>query len=125
MTNKITNQIIKFLVKNQISKKEKILFLGLAYKKNIDDLRNSPSLEIFSNLLSKKYNIEYNDDFIKNLVLNKKVYKSKNLLFNKKYKFLIISTDHDYYKNLNLRKTHLIFDLRNFFERHYKNVIKL
>ena len=125
MTNKITNQIIKFLVKNQISKKEKILFLGLAYKKNIDDLRNSPSLEIFGNLLNKKYNIEYNDNYIKNLVLNKKVYKSKNLSSHKKYKVLILSTDHDYYKNLNLRKTHLIFDLRNFFERHYKNVIKL
>ncbi len=125
MTNKITNQIIKFLVKHQISKKEKILFLGLAYKKNIDDLRNSPSLEIFSNLLSKKYNIEYNDNYIKNLLLNKKFYKSKNLSSHKKYKVLILSTDHDYYKNFNFRNTHLIFDLRNFFEKHYKNVIKL
>jgi len=125
MTNKITSQIIRFLVKNQISKKEKILFLGLAYKKNIDDLRNSPSLEIFKNLLSKKYNIEYNDNYIKNLVLNKKIYKSKNLSSHKKYKVLILSTDHDYYKNLNLRNAHLIFDLRNFFERRYKSVIKL
>ncbi len=125
MPNKITNQIIRLLLKNDISKNEKILFLGLAYKKNIHDLRNSPSLEIFKNLIKHEYDIDYNDNFIRNVLIDKKVFKSKNFDTYKKYKIIILATDHDYFKKLNFTKNQIIFDLRNFFKKNYKNIIKL
>ncbi|MDA9625107.1 nucleotide sugar dehydrogenase, partial [Candidatus Pelagibacter bacterium] len=48
-----TKWIIKKIEKNVI-KKSKILILGAAYKKNVDDYRESPSLKIIKNL-SKSY----------------------------------------------------------------------
>ena len=45
----------------------KILILGIAYKKNVDDKRESPALEIMSQLQGKGAIIEYSDPFIPNL----------------------------------------------------------
>ncbi len=42
----------------------KILVLGVAYKKNVDDLRESPSLKIIDILLKKGADISYNDPHI-------------------------------------------------------------
>ena len=47
----------------QIDKKSSILILGIAYKKNIDDARESPSLEIIDLLLKMGANIKYNDPY--------------------------------------------------------------
>ena len=125
MPNKIFNQIIKLLSKNKILKKEKILFLGLAYKKNIGDHRNSASLDIFKFFKQHNYNIDYNDKFIKNINIKNNLNRSKNLNSLNKYKAVILATDHDYYKNLNFKNSQIIFDLRNFFKKENKNVIKL
>ncbi len=42
----------------------KILVLGVAYKKNVDDLRESPSLKIIDILLKKGADVSYNDPHI-------------------------------------------------------------
>jgi len=41
----------------------RILVLGIAYKKDIDDLRESPSLEIVEMLQEEKAIVEYNDPY--------------------------------------------------------------
>ena len=41
----------------------KILILGLAYKPNVDDARESPSLSIFSRLIKLGANVNYSDPF--------------------------------------------------------------
>ena len=55
-----------FLALNQIGKSvkdSKILLLGLAYKKNVDDMRESPSVKIMELLIEKGANIQYSDPF--------------------------------------------------------------
>jgi UDP-N-acetyl-D-glucosamine dehydrogenase len=42
----------------------KLLVLGAAYKKDIDDMRESPSLRIISLLKDKGANVEYHDPFV-------------------------------------------------------------
>ena len=101
--------------------------LGLAYKKNIDDLRNSPSLKIFE-ILSKKIQLDFEDKFVNVLSdKNKKFFSEKLKNFSKVnlYDAVIISTDHDYfdYKKI-LKYSKLIFDLRNKLPQNDK-VIKL
>ena len=72
MPKKISQEINKYFKKNRIYK-PKILLLGAAYKKNIDDQRNSPSIEIFKNLIKFKIKVNYNDEFIKKLRINSKI----------------------------------------------------
>jgi UDP-N-acetyl-D-glucosamine dehydrogenase len=48
-------------------KGSKILLLGMAYKKNVDDPRESPGFEILELLLKKGAKVEYNDPHISEL----------------------------------------------------------
>ncbi len=41
----------------------RVLVLGLSYKRDIDDLRESPSLTIIELLQKRGANVEYNDPF--------------------------------------------------------------
>ena len=44
-------------------KNSKVLLLGLSYKKNVDDLRESPSLEILDKLINLGATVEYSDPY--------------------------------------------------------------
>ena len=80
----------------------KILVVGVAYKKNINDTRESPSVEIIEKLILNKSKIFYHDNYVKELeiknngnIINLKSIKisSKNL---NKFDVVCIITDHDY-----------------------------
>jgi UDP-N-acetyl-D-glucosamine dehydrogenase len=45
----------------------KILLLGVAYKKDIDDVRESPALSIIDRLRAKGADVRYHDPFVKNV----------------------------------------------------------
>ncbi|MGI9412373.1 MAG: UDP binding domain-containing protein, partial [Hyphomicrobiales bacterium] len=44
--------------------RSRILVLGVAYKKNIDDLRESPSLELIELLQENKADVSFSDPFV-------------------------------------------------------------
>ena len=71
----------------------------LSYKKNIDDIRNSPAIQIFLNL-KKKIKLSFEDKFVKVLKINKKLIfskKIKNFSSVKLYDAVVLATDHDYF----------------------------
>ena len=62
--------MVKFVGKqicNQIPKKSKVLFLGITFKEDVPDLRNSKSLELIKYLEDKKHNVFFYDPFIKDM----------------------------------------------------------
>jgi len=81
----VENKIKKFFMKNNITKKEDIMFVGGTYKKNIDDFRNSGALKIYKNL-SKYY---------KKSILYDPYKIKKNDKLKKEYKAVIILVFHD------------------------------
>jgi UDP-N-acetyl-D-glucosamine dehydrogenase len=104
------------LNKNEKSiKNSKILVLGVAYKKDVADLRESPALDVISGLIEKMAKISYFDPYIKNFAIGKKIFKSeKNLNNISKYDIVVILTDHssiDYAEVV--KKAKLVFDTRN------------
>ena len=61
----IVDKIIEALNnKGKTIKGAKILILGVAYKKDIDDQRESPSLKIIDILQKKRVEVFYNDPYI-------------------------------------------------------------
>ncbi|GAI08598.1 unnamed protein product, partial [marine sediment metagenome] len=54
----------------------KVLLLGVAFKKDIADLRESPALEIIKKLEEEGAIISYYDPYISEFTSNKKEYKS-------------------------------------------------
>lgn len=115
---KVLNKIKKIFNIYKVNKHKKILVLGLAYKKNVADLRNSPGLTIFQKLIDYDYNVEFNDDHVLKINYRKKNYSSVkiNKKIIKKYEVIILLTDHDYInRNLFIHNSKLIIDTRNFF----------
>jgi len=96
-----------------------ILILGLAYKKNVDDARESPSLKLIHLLKEKGAKVDYNDPYIPNPPKLRKYKLEKgsvpltieNLA---KYNCVIVATDHsDYDEEFIAANSSLIVDTRN------------
>jgi UDP-N-acetyl-D-glucosamine dehydrogenase len=98
-----------------------VLILGASYKKDIDDMRESPSLKLIELFREKGAHVEYNDPYIPKLPKTRKynlhmdsVELTKENL--KKYDLVVLSTDHtDYDYKLIFDSAKLILDTRNAF----------
>ncbi|MBN2064868.1 MAG: nucleotide sugar dehydrogenase [Sedimentisphaerales bacterium] len=100
-------------------KGSKVLVLGLAYKKDIDDIRESPSLELIELLKEKGAKVDYNDPFIPatkktreyNLQMKSVPLTPANI---SKYDCVLIATAHSCYDmNMIVKNAKLIVDSRN------------
>jgi UDP-N-acetyl-D-glucosamine dehydrogenase len=110
-------------------KGSKVLVLGLAYKKNIDDSRESPSLTIIELLMGKGADVQYSDPYLP------KAPKTRKFNFDlesvdvtsetlKDFDLILISTDHDNFNyHLIEREAKLIVDTRGKY-KNGKNIIK-
>ena len=64
MPNYVVNKISEYFNNNcKTIKNSKIIMLGLSYKKNVDDLRESPSLKIADLLLKLGAQVSYSDPY--------------------------------------------------------------
>ena len=105
--------------KGKALKGSKILVLGLAYKKDIDDVRESPSLELIELLQEKGAKVDYNDPHCPrthkmrehDLQMTSKKLSPKMLAG---YDAVLISTDHTSYDyKAIVRHSQLVVDTRN------------
>ncbi len=102
-------------------KGSKILILGLAYKKDIDDLRESPSLKLIELLQKHGAVVHYNDDYVTSIPkLRKYNFDKKSVKITpsnlKKFDLILLSTDHSYYDyRMILKNSRIIVDTRNGF----------
>ena len=99
-------------------KGSKILILGLAYKKNVDDLRESPSLEIIDKLIERGGDVAFIDPFFETIPHTRKhKFELKGKKLNARIlsnaDIVLLATDHDDFDyNLIERESKLIIDTR-------------
>ncbi len=128
----VVSKTIEELNKREKSiKGARILILGIAYKKDIDDQRESPSLKIISLLQGKGAKVSYNDPYVPQssghrdypgLKLKSVVLTEKKL---KEFNAVIITTAHSVYDfEWIVENSSLIIDTRNAVKKKRKNVIK-
>jgi UDP-N-acetyl-D-glucosamine dehydrogenase len=92
----------------------KVLVLGAAYKKDIDDCRESPSLKILSLLRRKGAAVEYNDDYVPEVCVDGVVMQSVKNPEYEAYDCVVIATDHSYYDFPEIvRRSLLVVDSRD------------
>lgn len=113
ITKWINFKILKYLKKNN---KKKILLIGMAYKKNVNDDRESPSKIIFKFFKDRKFKINYYDPLISIINIEKKIFKSLKNLNKKKlleYDVIVVGVDHDIINfDLIYNNSKFIFDTR-------------
>ena len=96
----------------------KILLLGISYKKNVDDTRESPSFVIFKRLNELGAKIDYSDPYFASMPKTRKYnFNNKSIEINakniKSYDLILICTDHDQFDyKMILKNAKLIIDTR-------------
>mgnify|MGYP001164163837 CR=1 FL=1 len=100
MPVRVVNEALRLLKSNNINEKEsKILILGLAYKKDVDDMRESPSIRIMKELEERVKEVNYSDPFIPKMPKTRKYNRIKDSIELSKenlqsHDLVIIATDH-------------------------------
>jgi UDP-N-acetyl-D-glucosamine dehydrogenase len=103
----------------------RILLIGMAYKKNVDDIRESPSLAIFEDLHTKHAHVDYYDPYVpivhksrEHPLINGKTSIAWTKESLESYDAVLICTDHD---NIDydflLANSRLVVDTRNATQR--------
>jgi UDP-N-acetyl-D-glucosamine dehydrogenase len=128
MPDYVVNRVLKILPKkiNNI----KILIIGIAYKKDIGDYREAPSLKIFEKLLCFGFKVSYHDSYINelNIKYKKKIKKFKSKKINKSNlensDLIIVLANHSYINWKIIKKySKKIFDTRNVFKKKDNKII--
>ena len=113
------NKIINLIKKRFNSLKIRILVIGVSYKPDVNDIRESPSVNIFLNLLKKTNKVDYYDPYIPFFEkASKNYYSINNLSRINKYDLVLILTDHSNlnYKHI-LMQSKLIVDTRGVYKK--------
>jgi UDP-N-acetyl-D-glucosamine dehydrogenase len=94
----------------------KVLVLGAAYKQDIDDVRESPALEVMDRLAENGAKLEYNDPFVPEFRFKGREYKSTELTAEalREADLVIITTMHTCYDyELIQQNSKYVFDTKN------------
>jgi len=121
MPQEVVSRVVDALNHDEKSVKgSNVLVLGAAYKADIDDMRESPALDVMSLLLEKGANLSYHDPYVSELKISGK--KLESLSYSEKMlsgaDCVVIVTDHSDFKAEEIA-THskLIVDTRNFIDK--------
>lgn len=107
-----------------------VLVLGVAYKRDVDDMRESPSLKIIELLEKKGAIVGYNDPYIPKIPkLRRYDMQKESILLTeenlKRYDCVVIATDHSAYNGeFLLKHAQLIVDTRNLIRGKFSKVKK-
>ena len=109
----VVNQVSEILNNNKmILNNSKILLMGVAYKKDISDMRESPAIDIAELLLDKDVDVSYYDPYVEEFkVSDYKVNREVDTNSFEDYDMLLVLTPHSNFAQLNFNnlKT-IIFD---------------
>ncbi len=109
----VVNQVNEILNKNKIIlNSSKILLMGVAYKKDISDMRESPAIDIAELLLDKEVDISYYDPYVEEFKVSGHIIdREVDTNSFEDYDMLLVLTPHSKFSQLefNNLKT-IIFD---------------
>ncbi len=120
----VVDKAIEVLNKNKLHLNgSRVLILGASYKKDIDDMRESPSLKLIELFIKREALVDYTDPYIPTLPKTRKynfAMESVDLTAEsiKNYDLVVLSTDHtDFDYKMISSNAKAILDTRNAFER--------
>lgn len=97
-------------------KGSKVLVLGAAYKQDIDDIRQSPALDVMDNLAKHGADLKYNDPYVPEFTYKGRKYKSSELTAETlaEADLVVITTMHSVYDyEFIQRHAKFVFDTKN------------
>lgn len=111
-------------------KGSKVLVLGIAYKRNVDDMRESPSVFIMEKLRDRGAEVAYSDPHVPKFPrMREHHFELESIELNEStlsyFDCVILATDHERF-NYNLLASHsqILVDTRGVYRKTQKNIVK-
>jgi UDP-N-acetyl-D-galactosamine dehydrogenase len=114
----VANKVVKLLIqKGNLIRGARALILGVTFKENCPDIRNSKVVDIYNELLQFGLNVDVYDPYA-NLEEVYKEYDIKLIKEIEKYDAIILAVGHDYflkidYNSLKKENSSVIFDIKS------------
>jgi UDP-N-acetyl-D-galactosamine dehydrogenase len=133
MPKYVLNNILLFLKKKKIVlKKSKIIFLGLTFKKNCTDIRNSKIIEIINFLIKKKSKVQVHDPLVdKSFLKNKNLYSEDWKKLRNNSDIVVIFSYHDEFRKISISEMRnkvsengIVFDIMSELDDKYIKKLK-
>ena len=125
----VVNKTIDALSKSGVCpSRAKVLILGMAFKKDISDLRHSPAIRVYQIIKPLVRSVDYYDPHVPYLKVDgRKVYSARTALRRlRKYDVVMILTDHSAFDYDDIvRRSRLVIDTRNAIKKRLPKVKKL
>ncbi len=121
VANRVENLILK---NNKKLNKSSVLILGITFKENCPDIRNSKVIDIINLLKKSEINVKVFDPWADRDSIQKKfnIRLEKNIP-NLKFDAIVLCVQHDVFKEVRLenlkKKKSFVFDLKNFYKDSY------
>ena len=121
----VANQVIKLMIKKNIHVLgAKVLIMGLAFKENCPDCRNSRVFDLVSEFESFKCHVDIFDPWVdEEVVLREYGYKLIDEPGSGKYDVVLLAVAHDVFKEISLEKirkfgkdSHVLYDIKDLFK---------
>jgi len=118
----IANKVVKLLIKKgNIIKGAKILILGITFKQDCPDIRNSKVIDIYNELKQFELDIDVYDPYADSIEVFRE-YKIKINSDLKKYDAIILAVSHKQFLDLNLNslkasENSILYDVKSFLNR--------
>ena len=118
----IANRVIKLMTQNDLPvRKSKILVLGITFKENCPDIRNSRAIDVIRELQSFGADVEVYDPHADANEVKHEYDLSLIKELNKKYSAIVLAVSHDQFKALNwplIRNSNtIIYDVKGFLDK--------
>ena len=127
----VAGKVVEALNKHNLAASgSKILILGIAYKKNVDDVRESPGVKLMALLKEMGADVAYSDPHIPQFpIMRDYRFETSSVKITKKsienFDCILLATDHSTFDYpLISQHAKLIVDTRGVFDSDAKNVVK-
>lgn len=126
----IVKNIIYLLVKNEVKiKGSDILVMGITFKENCNDIRNSKVVDVLDELEKLGVNLTVHDPYADKTEVKREYGLTLVDDYNKKYDAILFAVSHDEFKSITLKKLNelskqkpIIFDLKSLCDKDIQNI---
>jgi len=119
----VAGEIVKLMVKKDIKvKNANVLMLGITFKENCPDIRNTKAIDVYNELLTYNANVDIYDPWASKKEVNQEYgIDVVNDLPNKKYDAIVLTVAHNEFKDIDIKSLQevdsVLYDVKGFFDK--------
>ena len=118
----VANKLIKLLIKNGHKiEGSKVLILGITFKENCPDIRNSRVVDVYNELKEFGVNVTVHDPYADTHEVKEEYGIEITSAISDKYDGILLAVSHDEYKTLNLENfknpNAIVFDIKSMWDK--------